>query len=129
VNADHAVVNLSPVAVPLPGNPHRRLAALRRARLVHATDGFVMGMLSGNDLLTAIAKFLFIPLDRFEKALQRPRRGPRLQGDRLRRFAVQIGKLALDIDSQQPPCIASAETISEQRQKRTELPSQRGNVL
>lgn len=88
-----------------------------------------MSVLLGHHPLAAVKQFFFIPLDRFEKALQRPRRGPGLQGDRLGRFAVQIGKLALDIDSQQPPCIASAKTICEQREKRSELPSQGGNVL
>jgi hypothetical protein len=75
VNADHAVVDLPAVAVPLATNSRGRFAALGRARFVHATDGFAVGMLLGNDLLAAISEFLFIPLDRFEKALQRPRRG------------------------------------------------------
>jgi hypothetical protein len=98
VNADHAAVDLPAVAVPLATNSHGRFAALGRARFVHATDGFAVGMLLGNDLLAAISEFLFIPLDRFEKALQRPRRGAELQGDRLGRLAVQIRQLAFDIN-------------------------------
>jgi len=129
VNPHNTVVDLPPVAIPLAGNSHGRFAALGRARLVHATDGLGVGMILGDDLLAAISKFLFIPLDRFEKALQRPRRGLELQADRLGRLAVQIGQLAFDINPQQLPCIASAKTIGKQREKRTELPSQGGNVL
>jgi hypothetical protein len=125
---DHTVVDLPTVAVPLASDPHGRFAALRRARLIHATDGLGMSMILGDDLLAAISKFLFIPLDRFKKALQRPRRGLELQADRLGRLAVQIGQLAFDINSQQLPCIASAKTIGKQREKQTELPSQGGNV-
>jgi hypothetical protein len=129
MNRHHAVVHLATVAVPLPRGPHRMLPALGRARFIHATDGLRMSVLSTHDPLDAVSRLLFIPFDRFEKPLQRPRCGPRLQGDRLRRLAVQIGQLTLHIDSQQPSCIASAKTVGEQRQKRTELPSQPGNLL
>jgi len=129
VNADNAVIDLSPVAVPLATNSHGCFAALGRARLVHAADRFGVAMISGDELLAVIAKFLFIPLDRFEKALKRPRRSSELQPDRLYRLAVQIGQLAFDINPQQPPCIPSAKTISKQRQKQTELPSRGGNLL
>jgi hypothetical protein len=88
-----------------------------------------MSVLPANDPLAAVSRLLFIPFDRFEEPLQRPRCGLRLQGDRLGRFPVQVGQLALDINSQQPSGIASAKTIGEQRQKRTELPSQPGNLL
>jgi len=129
MNGHHAIVDLAPVAVPLPGNSHGRFAALGRARLIHATDGLDVGMLSGDDLLAAIPKFLFIPLDRFEKALQRSRRGLEPQADRLGRLAVQIGQLSFDINPQQLPCIAPPKAISEQCKKRIELPSQGGNLL
>jgi len=91
VNRHDGTVDLPAVAVPLAGNSHGRLAAFGRARLVHATDRFAVGVLSGNDLLASVSQFLFIPLDRFQKALQRPRSGPEFQGDRLGRLAVQIG--------------------------------------
>ena len=91
MDCHNRVVDLPAVAVPLTGNSHGRFAALGSARLVHATDRLGMGMILGNDLLASIAEFLFIPLDRFEKALQRPRRGLELQGDGLSRFSVQIG--------------------------------------
>ncbi len=98
MNTHNTVVDLPSVAIPLAGNSHGRSAALGRARLVHATDRLGVGMILGDDLLAAISKLLFIPLDRFEKALQRPRRGLELQADRLGRLAVQIGELALDIN-------------------------------
>jgi len=104
-------------------------AALGRARFIHATDGLRVSVLLDHDPLDAVSRLLFIPFDRFEKSLQRPRRGPRPQGDRLGRLAVQIGQLPLHIDSQQPPCIASPKTVGKQRQKQTELPSQGGNLL
>jgi len=69
MNRHHAVVDLAPVAIPLPTDPHRLFATLGCSRLVHATDGLGVGMLCGNDLLAPISEFLFIPLNRFEKAL------------------------------------------------------------
>lgn len=98
MNPHNTVVDLPPVAIPLASSSHGRFAALGRARLVHATDGLGVGMILGDDLLAAISKLLFIPLDRFEKALQRPRRGLEPQGDRLGRLTVQIGELAFDIN-------------------------------
>jgi hypothetical protein len=88
MHAHHAVVNLPTIPIPLPTGAHRLLAALGRARLVHATDGFRIGMVFRHDLLAPVSELLFIPLDRFQKALQGPRRGLELQGNGLRRFAV-----------------------------------------
>jgi hypothetical protein len=45
-------------------------------------------MVFRHDLLAPVSELLFIPLDRFEKALQCPRRGLELQGNGLRRLAV-----------------------------------------
>ena len=75
MNADHTVVDLPPVAVPLATNAHSMFATLGRARLVHATDRFEMSMVFRDDLLAPVSELLFIPLDRFEEALQGPRRG------------------------------------------------------
>jgi hypothetical protein len=69
MNAHDAVVQLAAVAVVLSPHAHRLGAALGRARLVHDADGFGMGVLSGDDLLTAVAQLFLIPLDRFEKTL------------------------------------------------------------
>jgi hypothetical protein len=69
MDSHHAVVNLSTISVPLPTDAHGLFAALGRARLVHAADGFGMGMVFRNNLLAPVSELLFIPLDRFEKAL------------------------------------------------------------
>ncbi len=129
MNGNRTVIDLTTVPIPLAIDAHRLLAALRRAGLVHATDGLVMGMVFRDDLLAAVLQFLFIPLDRFEKTLQGPRRGLRLQGDRLDVFTPQIRQLSGDIDLQQPPGIASSKTIGEQCQEPRHLPSQRGDLL
>ena len=42
---------------------------------------------------------------------------------------MQIRQLALNIDSQQRPRLASSETISKQRQKRHQLPPQHENLF
>jgi len=75
MDPDDAVVDLPTVSVPLPTGTHRLLATLGRTGLVHATDGFEVVMVFGHDLLASVSELLFIPLDRFEKTLQRPRRG------------------------------------------------------
>ena len=100
MNANHAVVDLPPIAVPLARDPRGLFATLGRARLVHTTDRFGVSVLLGHDLLASVSQSFFIPLDRFEKALQRPRRFTQLQGNGLSRLAVQIGKLTFDINSQ-----------------------------
>jgi hypothetical protein len=69
MHSHHAVVNLPTVSVPLPTDAHRVFAAFGRARLIHATDGIGMGMVLRDDLLAPVSELLFIPLDRFEKAL------------------------------------------------------------
>jgi hypothetical protein len=88
-----------------------------------------MGVLLSHDLLAPVAKFLLIPLHRFQKSLQGPRRDLELQRDRFGILALQIGELSLHIDTQQIPRIAAPEAIREQPQKQSQLPSQRGNLL
>jgi hypothetical protein len=98
MHADHAVVDLPAVAVPLASRAHRLLATLRRARLVDATDGLRMRVTPDHNLLASISQLFLIPPDRFEKTLQRPRRGAEPQANGLGRLAVQIGELSLDIN-------------------------------
>jgi hypothetical protein len=121
VHGHHTVVDLGPIAVPLPTDPHGLFAALGRPRLIHAPDGIGMRMVLGDDLLAAISKLFFIPLDRFEEPLQRPWRSLEPQRDGLRRLAVQIRQLPFDINSQQIPRVTSAETVGEQREKLNQL--------
>jgi len=69
MNPDNAVVELPTVAIVLPADTHRILAALRRARLVDAANRLGVGVVFGHDLLAAISQFFFIPLDRLEETL------------------------------------------------------------
>jgi len=129
MHSHDAIVDLAAVAVVLPPRADRLAAALANAGLVHAPNRLGMRVVASHELLAAVSQFLFIPLDRFQKALQRARRFAELQSDRLGRLVMHIGELTLDINLQQSPRIAAAETIGEQCQKRSQLPSQPGNLL
>ena len=129
MHSHDAIVDLAAVAVVLPPHADRFVTALADAGLVHTSDGLEMRVVASHDLLAAISQLLFVPLDRFQKALQRARRFPELQRDRFGRLAMHVGKLTLDINPQQGSRIAATETIGEQGQKRSQLPSQPGNLL
>jgi hypothetical protein len=129
MHSHDAIIDLAAVAIVLPRGADRFAAALRDARFVHAPDGLGMRMVAGHDLLAAVAQLLFIPLDRFQKALQRAGRLAEMQGDRLGRLAMYVGELSFDIHPQQRPRVTAAKTIGKQRQKRSQLPSQPGNLL
>ena len=90
MNAHNTVVDLSTIAIPLAASTHRMLTALGCARFVQATDRLGMCMVFGDNFLTAVSELFFIPLDRFEKTLQRPWRRFEFQGDGLGRFTPQI---------------------------------------
>jgi len=65
----HAIIHLSPIAVPLSCHAHGVVAALGDAGFIHHADRLRVAMLSGHHLLTAVVEFLFIPLDGFEETL------------------------------------------------------------
>ena len=88
-----------------------------------------MGVIFGDDLLAAVAKLFFIPLDRFEKTLQRPRRRAERHSDGFSRLAVQIRQLPLHINPQQSPPRPAPKTIGEQCEKQSQLPSERRNLF
>lgn len=90
MDAHNAVVDLALVAVVLPGGSHRVWAAFANAGLVHTADGVLVCVIGGHDLLAAVAQLFFVPLDRFEKTLQRPRSGMESHSNRLGRLAVHI---------------------------------------
>ena len=69
MHSHHAIIHLSPIAVPLPRHAHRIVAALGDAGLVHHADRLRVTMILGHDLLATIVEFLFIPLDGFEETL------------------------------------------------------------
>ena len=91
MNTHHTVVDLPSIAVVLATGTDLLLAALSGAGLVQTTNRFAVSMVLGDDLLAAVSELLFIPLDRFEEALQSPRRGLEVQGDGLGRLAMQVG--------------------------------------
>ena len=90
MDSHDAVVDLASVAVVLPRGSDSFLAALGDAGLIHAADGVLVRMVLRHDLLAPVSQFLFLPLDRFEKALQRPWSGLETQGDCLSGLTVQI---------------------------------------
>lgn len=69
MDADHAVFNLAATAQPLPRDADGVGAALGRPRLVHATDGLGVRVLSGDQALAIIAQLRLVPLDGFQKTL------------------------------------------------------------
>jgi hypothetical protein len=69
MHADDAVVDLAATPQPLPRGADRMGAALGRSRFVNTADGFLMGMLLGDQLLTVVPHPEFIPLDRFHESL------------------------------------------------------------
>jgi len=69
MHAHNAVVDLAATPQPLAPGADRMDAALRRSRFVNAADGFLMGMLLGDQLLTVVPHPEFIPLDRFHESL------------------------------------------------------------
>jgi len=69
MHSHHAVVYLTPIAIPLPRNAHRVVATLGGPRVVHHADRLRVTVLLGHDLLATVVEFLGIPLDRFEETL------------------------------------------------------------
>lgn len=75
MDSHDAVFDLATIAVVLATGADSLLSALGGAGLVNAADSFLVGMVSGDNLLATVTELLFIPLDRFEKTLQRAGRG------------------------------------------------------
>jgi len=71
MHTDDAVLDFAAIAVVLSLGSHRVVTTLGRTGLINATDRVGMSMFFGDDGLTSIAKFFFVPLNRFEKSLQR----------------------------------------------------------
>jgi hypothetical protein len=69
VHAHHAVVDLAPVAVPLPPHPHRVAATLGDSRFVDHADRLRVRVIAGHDLLATVVQSLLVPLDRFQETL------------------------------------------------------------
>lgn len=85
-----AVLDFAAIAVVLSLNSHRLVAALGRTGLINATDRIGMSMLLGDNGLTSIAKFFFIPLNRFEKPLERAWFRVESKGDCFNAFSMLV---------------------------------------
>lgn len=89
MHTDNAVIHLPAIPIPLTTDTDGLFPALGNARFVHASDRVRMSVIFGHNLLAAVSKFLFVPLDRFKKSLQCPRSCLKSQGDCFSRFALQ----------------------------------------
>ena len=90
MNTDHAVVDLAETPQPLPRGGDGLVATLARSGLVHDTDRLGVSVFVGDELLAPVTHLHLIPLDRFDEALSRARRGARLHGDRFDVLALQV---------------------------------------
>ena len=69
MHSHHAIIHLSPIAVPLPPDTHGIVAALGDGGFIHHADRLRVAVISGHHLLATIMEFLFIPLDGFQEML------------------------------------------------------------
>jgi hypothetical protein len=69
MHSHHAIIHLSPIAVPLPCHANRIVATFGDGRFIHHADRLWVSMIFGHDVLTPVVEFLFIPLDGFEETL------------------------------------------------------------
>lgn len=128
MDSHHAVVDLAPVAVPLPRDAHRSVSAFADGGLVHHANRLGVRVLGRNDPLTLVVEFFLIPLARFQETLYSAGCLAELQGDSFGRLAMDRGQLPLEVNPHQFPGLPSPETTGKQSQKRDELPAQPGNL-
>jgi len=69
MHTDDAVVDLASTTQPLPRGADGMHAALGRSRFVKATDGLLMSVFAGDELLALVPHFRLLPLDRFHETL------------------------------------------------------------
>jgi hypothetical protein len=69
VDANGTVIDLTSITVVLPRNCRSASPALGCSRLIDGSNRIVMGMVSGNNLLTSITQQPLFPLDRFKETL------------------------------------------------------------
>jgi hypothetical protein len=111
------VLKLPPIAIVLSLDTGRVAATFGNTRLVDAADRFATGVLIGNHLLATISQLLFIPHDRFQKPLQRPRGHPLIQGNGLRILTMHARQQTTYIDLQQIAARRPGKATCETRQK------------
>lgn len=124
-----AVLYLAAVAVVLALDAGRVPAALGRSRLVDHAQRLGVCVLGGHQLLAAVAEPLFVPADRFEKALQRADRHSLSQRERLDILALHVAEQTAHINRQQQPASRPAKAVGEQTQKLAQQFSKRCDIL
>jgi len=92
--------DLARLAAILPLYTRRLVAFLRETGLIHHANGVLVGVIAHHYLLYAAAHRLVVPTVQPQKLLQRPRRNPSLQCDRLDAFSFQIAYLTAKIGAQ-----------------------------
>lgn len=90
MDCNSTVFDLAAIAIVLSLRSNSMIAALGGAGLIDASNRVGMSMLLSDNRLTAVTQLFFVPLDRFEKTLQRPRFGIESQRNRLDTFSRHI---------------------------------------
>lgn len=90
MDSHSTVFNLTAIAIVLSLRSDGMVAALGCAGLIDAPNRVGMSMLLSDNRLTAVTQFFFVPLNRFEKTLQRSRFGIESQRDGLDTFSLHI---------------------------------------
>jgi len=104
-------------------------AALRRSRFVDHADRLRVNVLAGHQLLTAIAKQLLIPLDGFEKPLQRSWSNAPRKRHGFDILALHIAEQTSDVNREQTPARRPTKAIGKQNQKLGQQFPQRCDIL
>lgn len=124
-----AILDLAAVAVVLTLHAGRVPTAFGRSRLVDHAQRLGIRMLSGHQLLAAVAEPLLVPADGFEKALQRADRHALSQRERLDILPRHVAEQPTHVNCQQQPASGPAKAIGEQSQKLTQQFSKRCDIL
>jgi len=86
-------------------------------------------VLGRNQLLTAVTEQVLVPLDGFEKTLQRSDREMLLQRQRFDVLSLDVAEQPADVDCEQPPAGRSAKALGKQTPKLGAQFSQRRDIL
>ena len=86
-------------------------------------------MLSGDELLYAIAHLVVVPNELTQELLECARSHTRVEGDRLHALFGQIGELPAHVDRQVFACVAASEAFGEMLQEVLQLRFQEPDLL
>lgn len=91
--------------------------ALGRPGLVDAADCLGITVFLGNDSLTPISHFFFIPNDRFEEPLKGSRSNLLVQRDCFDVFALHVREQTANVSPEQAATLATGKAASKPGQK------------